>query len=205
MQTVSLTLDFAAHPGLSRSRKPTNQNLLFSNFIMATSNSASQCRRPALIPADAHLSAEDEESLLRRIGAVQLTTPRTYASHRPQHRTKSAIGPANYDASIRAQQGAANNAGTKRKASTSSEQLRLRSLGLGHSEEEAQTLDTSADIDAMLEVYQKQAEATTATHSHQSNRQALNDDVEQVSPKSSIACMGRKNSYAEQGLQFQRR
>ena len=171
---------------------------------MATSSLAPPSRRPALIPADSHLSAEDEESLLRRIGAVQLTTPRTYAPQKLPYRTKSATGPANYNPTSNAQQAWTNKGGTKRKASTSSEKLRWKSLGPGHSEEEAQTLGGLADTDSMLEIYQKQAEAATATQIHQSNRQALNDDVEQVSPKSSLACVGRKDSYDELGLQVQR-
>ena len=85
-------------------------------------------RRPALIPSDVHLSSEDEQSILLRIGNLQLASLETRVSsseHRSFHRLHS-CKIATYpipliDATIFAHP-AIPKQGSKRKASTTAEQ-----------------------------------------------------------------------------------
>src|SRR2546421_4228906 len=99
---------------------------------MATANSQTMAlRRPALIPPDLHLSPEDEQSILLRIGNLQLDSlgsqPSSSSRHGSSHDNCSTIPASDYAPQIlpAARDKLANAMpGTKRKASTTAEQHR---------------------------------------------------------------------------------
>lgn len=85
-----------------------------------------QGRRPALIPPDLHLSAEDEESIILRIGNLQLASFGTRPTHTHEHSTTTQFPTEKIlDHTFAPRPNLfVVDRGTKRKASTTAEQYR---------------------------------------------------------------------------------